>query len=360
MGEKLGPAATAGMAADLRARIASRARRSVPVLLALVLPASGVAQITIDEPLPDSLATSTRISLRGTVVGDASVQVLAGDLAEAAESGGGVWSIDNVPLPDTLNEITVKAGAAKEAVLVTKVTSLSARSTQVVVLNWSAEATDEIKKIGVGTRLNTMASSDQDSFASSVQLQTEALIAANFAQFAIEVVTQSDSEDVHIVNFLGLANGTYGETSVDCGNSNAVGTSTVFVGTLRSSMVSKFGTWGPMKRTDKIAVRVQDVAYALAHTATHEIGHGLGLVVSPAGPASCAWMNGCGGNHNCSTFDSSHVLADRFDSGRYILDPATPQHIRIGEGSKVSRGQHRVPATFNAVTAAYLALIHPR
>jgi len=350
--------AAARTTANLQSRIASRARRSALLLLALAAPAGAMAQLTIQEPLPDSLATSTKISLRGTVAGNSNVQLLVGGLLMPVESGGGAWSIDDVPLASTLNELTVTAGTKKAAVLVTKVTNVFARPPQVVVLNWSPEATEELRKIGAGTRLATMSEAQKDAFAASVKLQTEALIAANFAPFAIEVVTQSNRADVHTVNFLGLESGSYGETAIDCANLSAKGTSDVFVGTLRKSMVSSFSSWAPMKRTDKVAVRVKDVAYALAHTATHEIGHGLGLVVSTI-PVTCAWMNGCG-DHNCSTFDSSHALADRYDNGHYIMDPAAFEYIRIGEKSAQSRGQQRAPATFSAFAAAYLSLIQPR
>ncbi len=302
MGHRSRRAANARLLANTPDRVVRRMRRSTLALLALAATTAGSAQLTIEEPRPDSLVTSVSTSVRGTVTGNADVALLVGEQLIPVESGGGAWSASNVPLPETLNELTVTAGALDDAVLVTKATSLPERPPQVVMLNWSLAATEEIKKIAVGTRQATLDADQKNAFAQAVKSKTELLIAKSFAPFAIEITTASTGAGAHVVNFLGMSNGsTYGETAVDCGNSNPAGTSNVWVGSLGASMVSSLSAWAPMKRGDKLAVRIDDVAYALAHTATHEIGHGLGLVVSST-PFICRWMNGCSGDH-----DSQHL-----------------------------------------------------
>lgn len=330
-------------------------RRCALAVLALSVSTAGTAQVKIREPAADSLTTATSISVRGTVAGDASVSLQVGQSTHTTESSDGVWSLGGVELPATLNQLTARAGTRKHDVLITSVTNMTVRPPQVVVLKWEAAAIEKLKQIAVVTRQPPSTSTEQNTFVEAVQNKTQTLVAASFAPFAISVVAQSNRADVHVVNFSGLSNGsTYGSTlGIDCANSNPSGVSTVWVGTLRDKM-SNVPAWAPMKKSDSLDVRIQDVAHALAYTATHEIGHGLGLVVSPGG-SICGWMQGCG-DHNCQSFETNQPGADRWDNGHYIMDPTAQPPVRIGHSS---RSKPRIQAGFNPITEDYLSLIHP-
>jgi hypothetical protein len=332
-----------------------RTRRWALAVCAFLPATAGTAQVKIREPAADSLTTSTNISVRGTVAGGANVSLQVGPSIRTTGSSNGVWSLDEVELPETLNRLTARAGIRKHDVLVTSVANMTVRPPQVVVLKWEAAAIEKLKQIAVVTRQPPSEEDEQNAFVQAVPLKTQTLIAASFAPYAINVVAQSNRADVHVVTFSGMSNGsTYGTTpGVDCGNSNPSGVSTIWVGTLLDKM-SNVAAWAPMMKSDSLYDRINDVAHALAYTATHEIGHGLGLVVSSTGSV-CGWMRGCG-DHNCQLFDTNQVGADRWDNGRYIMDPSAPANVRIGHSS---RTKPRVQAGFNRITADYLELIHP-
>jgi len=43
-------------------------------------------------------------------------------------------------------------------------------------------------------------------------------------------------------------------------------------------MTDRISEWGPMQKSDPVAVRIEDVGQALGRTSAHELGHSLGLV----------------------------------------------------------------------------------
>ena len=353
--------AAVGRQADTAVRYGA-ARATLGLLLLLSTATTAFAQLTIQEPRNDSLTSESMISVGGTGASNAVVRVRVGNKpAVSAEVDGPLWSA-NVVLADGLNEVIVTSGQKTETVLVTRATMFVEPKRQKVFLRWSAAATEKVKEIAVGTRTATLTPQNQVVFANSVKQRTRAIIAQNFSQFGIDIVdaVAEGDEETHTIDFLPDAwSKTYGNSPHDCLNSKPKQTSNVYVGTFRNEMVNHFDDWKPMAKSDPIERRIFDVAHALARTASHELGHSLGLV-TPDGPSTCAWMLGCDSNHTCQN-PLSLPLARRFADGRYIMDAGNlaKEFTRIGEKNAQARVTPRVPATFNAMNTNYLLLIHP-
>ena len=331
------------------------------LLLTLVSAAASAAELAIESPKPDSLVSTSKIAVRGTVnTGDDVVLQVESAAAAAVESAGGHWSVLDVDLQDGANVLKVTTESDVTRVLVTSATDIVERGKQRVFLRWDPAADAELIKIAAGTLQPAPTTTKQASFVSAVKQKTATIIADNFSPFNVELVGAPD-EDTHVIKFMPTGGSDlFGHSMTDCLNQEAAGQSEVFVGTLRAAMVPLSAKWGPMQPTDKFAVRVADVAHALARTASHELGHGLGLV-SGSTPVLCQWMEGCDGDHNCLAFDTSNELADRFANGRYIMDPGPRKQpfARIAEKNAQSRGT-RTPATFGTFGSDYLMLVQPR
>jgi hypothetical protein len=291
---------------------------------------TALAALTITLPRQDSLTTSSVISVSGTASDETVVVRIEGleDEAVAQVNNNGKWSV-NLTLAEGLNEVTASSGSQKQRVLVTLTTMSVQPKRQKVLLRWSPATTEELKGIVVGTRQGPpLSSPKQNAFAESVKKSTRAFIAQNFSLFAIDIVdsdTESDDK-THIIDFVPDVHPlTYGESQHDCRNSVPNQTSKVFVGTFRDEMVNKFSNWAPMAKSDSFDRRVKDVAYALARTASHELGHSLGLVTENESSA-CGWMDGCDLNHTCR-YSSPHLLAHRFADGRYIMDDGVGERV---------------------------------
>lgn len=332
------------------------------VLLLLFAAAAANADLTITDPRHDSMRADPTITVRGTSDADEPVEVRVGEETVTVDVVNGKWSADLTLFPG-LNEVSASSAGEEQVVLVTSATEMmfiESRS-QRVLLRWSDAATEELKKIALGTRQATLTPQQQNTFANSVKERTRAFIAEDFSRFAVEIV-ETDEEravDTHEIRFVSHALPlTYGLSPHDCLNSLPKEMSQVYVGTFREEMVNDFAQWGPMRKSDSIDQRIDDVAYALARTASHELGHSLGLVTKEGTP-SCGWMEGCGLHHTCES--EPHVLARRFGHGRYIMDRGdlAKGYARIAEAKPQQRSLDRTPAIFNTMNSDYLLVIHP-
>jgi hypothetical protein len=89
-----------------------------------------------------------------------------------------------------------------------------------------------------------------------------------------------DSADVHTLDLLASSDDFFGHSLYVCGNLQLHQQSDVLVGTYRSTMVTEFLLWAPMRKDDNLQMRIEDVAAALGRTSAHELGHSLGFVGS--------------------------------------------------------------------------------
>jgi len=337
------------------------AARAALGLLLLLSTTTAIAALTITLPRQDSLTEKSTISVRGTASGE-TVAVRTDRLEEekVAEVNSDKWSV-NLPLAEGLNVVTASSGDQQQVVLVTRAAIFVEAKRQKVFLQWPAATTEELKTIALRTLLPSPNTTQQDTFATAVKQKTRTLMAANFSRFGIDIfdtVAQRDA-NTHTIDFVSTEQPlTYGLSPQDCLNNTPGQVSKVYVGTFRHEMVNDFGSWAPMKKTDSLDRRIQDVAHALARTASHELGHSLGLVTDDSSSSVCNWMKGCDTNHNCP-YSSPHPLLHRFNDGRYIMDSGklAKKFIRIAEKKQDARSMNRAPATFNTLYEDYLLLI---
>lgn len=328
---------------------------------AVVFATAAMAQVTISDPPPDRVVIADKVTIRGThPKGSPPVLTVNGKQVPVAVTAD-TWAATNVALTTGLNTIVAAAGAAKQTLTLTRASNISAHKTgQVIRIDWEPGTDDELRKIAAGTLDATLDDAALTLFANRVKNRFGELLFARYATTGdITVVSATAASDVHVVSMRALdANGLFGESPLDCGNTKLAQTSKVYVGTYRAEMVDHLDDWLPMRKTDTVDVRVEDVAHALARTAAHEVGHSLGLV---AEKGNCSWMNGCGGAHSCAVFQKSNVGVNRFNFGHFIMDPGpdTSNHARIAEAVK-DRSPQRMPAEFCDFDRTYLEIIHPR
>jgi hypothetical protein len=354
--------ATPTVASSATRALSCRSARTTAGLILLFATAAAKADLTITDPRHDALQTDPTITVRGTSDSDEPVEVSIGQDAVTVDVVNGKWSAD-LTLFAGLNAVTASSGGEEQVVLVTFAADMmfiESRS-QTVLLRWSDAATEELKKIAVGTRQATLTPQQQNTFANSVKDRTRAFIAEDFSRFAVEIV-ETDEErtvDTHEISFVSQALPlTYGLSPHDCLNNLPQEKSKVYVGTFRDEMVNEFAQWAPMRKSDSIDERIDDVAYALARTASHELGHSLGLVTNKS-TSSCGWMGGCQLHHSCES--EPHALAQRFAHGRYIMDRGdlAKGYARIAEAKPQERSLDRMPAIFNTMNSDYLLELHP-
>jgi hypothetical protein len=200
-----------------------------------------------------------------------------------------------------------------------------------------------------------------------VRVRTVELFKQRYAGLADVQIVSDEGNDVSTVSMISLDDGWFGKGQYSCGGKNQKAIVRIHVGTFRREMTRPAGregiisSWGPMRRTDSLDLRVEDAVQALARTSAHEFGHTLGLVGDSRGK-ECQWMDGCDEGHDCDVFDlRSPLLAHRFENGWHIMDPGAKKlnNARIGEPNSTMRSTKRREPIFGIFDSSYLQLVHP-
>ena len=332
--------------------------KQLAFVLSVMLAMTVAAQVTIDEPVADTLTLKPKATFRGHGPSGKNVTITNGSPPQTTTVASGAWNVANVPLKVGFNLVTVKVGTVTTEQAITRGEKIAARPAQKVRIVWENGADDELKKIAAGTLDAELSNADQNHFVDVVHNRVADLIAGYYESAGDITLTTSTGLNVHVISMRPAEmNGLFGESPVDCGNMTAGQTSKIFVGTFRKLMVDGLSDWLPMAKTDSLDVRAEDVSQAIARTAAHEFGHSLGLV---AENGDCGWMRGCDGNHTCKSFQDGVANLNRFNFGQFVMDPGglSTNHNRIGEGTK-SRSASRSPASFCEFDRSYLRIIEP-
>lgn len=315
-------------------------------------------RVAIVAPANDIIQLDAQLQLKGECApAGSAVTIVVGNSSFPAQVSGEAWEA-TITLPAGTSIVKAKSGTVQDEIVVTRGADLTPRATQKVRFVWHAGVDEELRKIARGTLQNPSASK-VEAFVAGVRSITPAILLSAYEGFDVADASD-DSADVHTVDLLPHSDDFFGQSAYDCGNQELHQQSEVLVGTYRSAMVDEFQTWGPMRKTDNLQTRIEDVASALGRTSAHEFGHSLGFVGSDQG-SPCGWMLGCDGGHNCSDLAESFARAERFGSGRFIMDPGgkTLNHFRLAETAPNARGP-RAPSVFTTFDRSYLAAIHPR
>lgn len=347
----------------------------VGLVLLLLVGRSPGAEVRIVSPGNESILQGNTARVGGTATPDAgpcdagsTVRLTAGNASFNAPVVAGKWSVDDVPIgafgPTIL---TATFQGETHQVLVNRCRPLVARPSQKVRLLWNAAVDEELREVARRTIVPTPTAANLDAFVEAVRSQTGDAFERAFSGVADVVVIENTAgvttvpaagADVHTVHFLEFEGDIFGQSPYDCGNAVAQERSEVWVGTYRSAIVDGFSQWAPMTRDDDLTTRIDDLAEALGRTAAHEAGHSFGLVGSSG---MCAWMRGCDGGHSCDQFDIDFPLADRFNRGKYIMDPGgkTDNWARLAEPVPTGRSASRTPAVFCRFDRSYFGIVHP-
>jgi hypothetical protein len=309
--------------------------------------------------------------------------VTTGAASLSATIGAGRWAVKNIELDPGLNLITARLATnanVKQVIAVVRGEGLSARPTRKVNIVWAPGVDEELRDLASQTLAVPLDEQALNQFAARVKQKVPMLLAAFYGNADIRIVDAPD-ESAHQVNFLPLtAGGLFGLSGPNCADALDAKYIQVHVGSFRLAMSSALNDaapvdrWEPMSKADSVDVRVDDVAYALARGAAHELGHSVGLVAEPS-EGACGWMNGCDGRHSCQSFDENNRTADhkltvhRYGSGWFVMDPGdrilgsariAERDIDIKDRTPSTRPKPRGPATFDDFSSSYLRLIHPR
>lgn len=325
-------------------------------LLLLSTPAFA-EEVKIELPQKDRIVVTSSIAVSGTGSPNGStVSIQANGSTLSTTVTNGRWAVSGIALVTGPNVVTARLGGKTAGVLVTRATGISARPSQQVMFSWVAGVDDRLKQIARETLRARLSNAQLDQFVAGVKARTQQIFLDRYNGSDIHLVN-SPGAGVHTIQFVKLASNVYGDSPGDCGNETPEQSSIVFVGTLRQQL-GNFTQFKPMKKTDSLATRIEDIAQFLGRTSAHEFGHSLGLT-SDSGP--CWWMMGCDDWHNCDSFDLAQPLADRFNQGWHVMDPGakSPNNARIGEPSLNRRAAHRTPAIFENFGWSYIKTIHP-
>jgi hypothetical protein len=329
-------------------------RLVIVILSALcLLPVAAFGQLTISRP-NDTIVNGATTTVTGNgVPNGSSVSVKVGNVTKTGIAAGGTWTVVGLPLAKGDNVITARSGTATTSAMVIRSTALTGQGTQRVFFDWDTNVDDELRSIARGTLTATLTDAQLASFIDRVKVRTQEIFADRYRPFGVQLVLAS-GPGVHTVHMTAISDSDYGLSTGDCGSLHPTQTSSIHVGTYRADMVNRFSRWGPMRKTDSLDTRIEDVAQALGRTTAHETGHSLGLDI-------CGFMHGCDGGHNCDSYDASHPLADRFNHGRHIMDPGgkTFNNFRLGEPNATSRATVRQPSWWEPFGQSYLAIVHP-
>jgi hypothetical protein len=340
----------------------------VAALASLMGGLASAAEVKITKPDNDRLIMTPTTTIEGTGTPEgAPVSVRLNGSTFATTVSGGKWSVTGIALNVGANSIDVQIGDKRDSVLTVRGgDDVKGRPQQKVFFLWNASVDDELKLLAKESLSATLTDVQLTAFASNVKKRTVEIFQQRYAGVADVTIVNADGEDVHTVSMLGLSDTLFGSSPFDCGSKTPKQTSQIHVGTYRSQMTKIndaagfISGWAPMKRSDTVEVRTEDVAQALGRTSTHEFGHSLGLTGGPT-DGTCQWMDGCDGGHNCDAFDATHPRANRFNEGWHIMDPGgkTVNNARISEPNKAQRTTPRKSPIFEPFGASYLKLVHP-
>ena len=239
-------------------------------------------------------------------------------------------------------------GVEDHTIVLTRGRPLISKPSQRVRLVWNATVDHKLKRLAQETLAIDLPEESLEIFPEVIRQQVPSVLERAFDGVASIEWVEDDGDDVHSIHFLEFNGSIFGRSPADCGNRVAKQRSEIWVGTYREVMVDGIDipsgplSWRPMDPDDDLSQRIDDVSEALGRTAAHELSHSLGLVGSSG---TCSWMRGCDDGHNCDQFDLDFDAADRFDRGRYIMDPGekTTNHARLAEPNPNGRAAIRPP-----------------
>lgn len=262
-----------------------------------------------------------------------------------------------------------------------------------VFLDWQVDTDKRLQEIGRAS-LDSFSATEANVFSSTVPTKIRYLIQEIFATVGLAVeFVDMPGNDVHQIimsaetkrprpGFL-----IFGETepildnstmfpTVDYGDMAKSDVCTVYLGSIRDSLRKapragnglRIPEWSPMRTDDSFETRLDDVAFFLASTCTHELGHSLGLVAFqdtlPGG-----WMLGSPGGHNPFGVDFIKKLRDiddkipetilqrRFQGGGFVMDDELQAERSLRFGRTRPYGERSI-VKFNSANSAYLQLLY--
>ncbi len=338
-------------------------------LFCLSCTAASAAELDIQKPENDRLTMSSAVDVEGSGSPDNSaVQVTANGKTYRADVLAGKWTAKEVALMVGANMITVQLGDKTRQVLAVRgADNVATLPSQDVRFLWKNGVEDELRGLAVGSLDNVPTTNELNAFVDQVKARTIAVFEDYYKGIADIKVVANNSGSAHIIYVVSINAGEFGNSPLDCGNRHPASEATrIYVGALRREMTQQSGPdgfilgWGPMRRSDSLSIRTEDVAQALGRTSAHEFGHSLGLVGGDDDSA-CIWMGGCDGSHNCAAFDFKYPLAHRFGGGQHVMDPGenTLNNLRLAEPDPAKRSSRRAHAIFSTFSASYLQIIHP-
>lgn len=254
-------------------------------------------------------------------------------------TAGNKWTFTGVQLADGLNVIRVSLPGASDWLLVNKIAAIVPRKSLKVRLVWGKDA--DKKLIEIANVIKRLAAAEEIPFVSSVQLRVALLLQDVYVGAGIPLeLVPTPAPDVQPIEIVADKhfNGAYGETlpvdKLDYGD-RGINPCHIYLGSFVSSMQADRRQWQPMRDTDPLETRIEDLAHVLAHTCAHELGHCLGLVGFHSGDPG-AWMRGCNLGHNCPNFPQTlQRLYDKDFRER-------PTDQRYGQGFELMDGSSDV------------------
>jgi hypothetical protein len=322
------------------------------------LGAASADPISIESPSDDViLCDATPLHFSGRCQPKQSVRLKIGnEVANVIADDRGVWGFTTqLVATGTVQKVCVVAttdGASPKEINVWIAKACSTRA-QRVLITWESEALKSIMEIAKRTLVPEPSAADLTKFREAVQIRTETQFFSMLSSWNI-IPANEQADDVYALQMIDLDHPYFfGFTrKVDAWNKTLNDSSEVYVKSVCNLMIDEFPNWGPMKREDSLAMRIDDVSAVLSRIAVHEFGHAIGLVLPGSG--------GCLAGHNCPTSTSKLV---RFGQGWEIMDPgdpaSTPFYKRLGEEHSKTRSPNRRYAAFNQFNRSYLDLIHP-
>jgi hypothetical protein len=329
---------------------------------------SQAAEVKITKPENDKIVMTPSVTIEGTGLPEgAAVSIRLNGSTFATTVAAGKWSTSGVALNVGANAIDVQIGDKLASVLVVRgADDVKARPQQKVRFLWNDGVDDELEALVRESLSGTLTNAQVATFVSNVKTRVVEVFKQRYDGVANIKVVDSDGDDVHTISMLAADDSVFGSSPFDCGSTRPKEISEIHIGTFHSQMTQPddsngfISGWRPMKRSDPVEDRTEDVSQAIGRTSAHEFGHSIGLVGGNTDNA-CRWMDGCDAGHNCEGFDISHPLADRFDSGWHIMDPGgrTVNNARISEPDNKKRTKPRKSPIFEAFSASYLRIVHP-
>ncbi len=267
----------------------------------------------------------------------------------------GRWSVQNVRLPrDVATRITASAPGVRDTVQVICCPDLVSIPRRTVGLEWLPGSLDHVRRVASKTLVPPPPAASIASFPAAIVSRVEALTGQWFEPLGIQLASP-EASDV-IVNMTAEEDRGFGRTDLTpdgCSTAPPLDRSRVNVGAFAQSMIDKPSYWQPMSPGDGIALRTEDLAWALAQTVIHEALHALGLV-------NCSWMDhdGIDPHHNpLGARWNGHEYSEKDLSGNglHLMDSGlrAPGWKLLGEKGRTERGT-RTYRRLNNLNMEYL------